>query len=350
MGFHDSSTPMTCGPGRTGLGRLWRILLLAAVAAAGLWGATVPPAAADGRAPTSEPMFEPCFRPGAPSDVLVSGPPTLARGHLNAFMDLLETAFDLSVPQATEQELRDALETEYEALGKGEREVLIELVARMPHIKDAARAGERDTVTQGLNAYRTALDGRLRRAPARASSLVLERVLARRTATAWPGDPAIHGSAADAWMELTQFLLRLAVNEIEGPTPGQIEAMTERLGEELRGRPHAERVVLKDAHRLWLRVKAAWDTADSAARTRMRWAAVKLLNDLLPEERRLVLTDGRDLPGYAAEARRVRQGLDRFQAYGLLARNPVLIRPVLESEFGIEGAGPAYSFLFRTEN
>lgn len=325
-----------------------------AFALLGLWGAfgLGPPAdlSADGgpSAVPVEPMYEPRFRPGAPSDVLVSGPPVLARGHLDAFVDLLETAFDLSLGPAAEVALRDALEMEYEALGTGEREVLIELVARLPHLKDAARAGQRLEVTQGLNAFRTALDGRLRRAPARASTRVVEAALGRRSATAWPGDPAVHGSAADAWMEVAQFVLRLALNEAEGATVGQVEAMRERLREELAARPHAERAWLKDAHRHWLRARAAWDGADAAARTRMRWAALKLLNDLLPEERRVALAEGRDLPAYAREARRVRAGLDRFAAYGLLARNPARVRDLLEADFGVRGEGPTWIFLFRT--
>ena len=59
-------------------------------------------------------LYAPTFRPGAATDVLVPGRPALTRGDVDAFVDLFEAAFDLSLPLAEEQDLRDRIEVDFE--------------------------------------------------------------------------------------------------------------------------------------------------------------------------------------------------------------------------------------------
>jgi len=294
-----------------------------------------------------EPMYEPRFRAGAPSDSLLLGPPALARGNVHAFVDLFEAAFDLALPAEQEQALRDAIETEYEAFGEAERQAFLDLGKDLPALERAARAGERERVLSGIALFRETLSSRLERTPGRASTRVLQAAIARRSQVAWPGDPVVPGTSADAWLELCSFLLRLARNEVEGPTPGQVGALEQLLASELRARPREERLALGAAHRTWLRVKAAWDLADSATRTRMRYGALTLLAGLLPKERCPALGEGRDLATYVRDARLVAGALERYDAFGLLARNPARVLSALAESFGTKGDAPEWTFVLR---
>jgi hypothetical protein len=311
-----------------------RLLLLA------LGLTAVVPAAADGE------MFDPRFREGAPSDSLVEGPPRFSRGHVNAFIDLFEAAFDLALTAESEQTLRDAIENEFVAASPARRESFLALVEPIVVIRTKARRGEVAAVRALLRRFRAAIDERIRKQPATPAHRILTRALERRHRVLWVGEPAIKGVAVDAYIELVQFMVGLARNERVALSPGRRTALIDYLGGDLSGLDRETRERLAGVHRTWLRVKGRWDHAKDARRFLARWAAVRLGARLAPGGK-LIVEPGPDLAAYAREAAKVAAADDRYDAATVFARNPVALLEAASKGLGLSGEGPAFTFMYR---
>jgi hypothetical protein len=279
-------------------------------------------------------MFDPRFRAGRAGDLLAEGPPPLLRSQLDAFVDLLEASFDLAVPVTHEQRIRDAFERTYAQSSSLEREGFAGLVAPLPSLRGMLRRGDRAGAEEGLAAFRRALDLRLAAAPSREEHLLTAQVLQLRQRVAWPGDPPVPASAAVAWLELTGFLAAIARNEVIEPTIGQRAQLEADLAEPLHRAPEPMRRRLREGHRTWLRTKAAWDEAQVGKRLRLRWAAIAVVERLLPHGDQAVhLRDG-DLEAYARAARAVATAERPFDAWINLAANPALVLEQLDAWLG----------------
>jgi hypothetical protein len=295
----------------------------------------------------SDSMFDPRFREGAPSDELAAGPPRLARGHVSAFVDLLEASFDVALPARAEQDLRDALENEYLASATAAREGFLALVDGIATLRTRARAGETSLVREGLRAFRAAVDERIREAPAAPANVIVTRLLERRHEVLWAGEPPIKGASVDAYIEFAEFVAGLARNEAVVLSPGRRSALQDYLGRDLAKVGTKLRESLARAHRTWLRVKARWDRAKDARRFLMRWEAVKLLARLHPTKPPLEVKPGTDLASYARVASKVAAAWDPFDAVTALARNPAAMLEATVRGLELKEKEPAFTFLFR---
>jgi hypothetical protein len=309
------------------------VLLLACVA---------PAARAEG-----ELMYDPVFRESKAGDVLVKGERPLLRGHLDAFVDLTEAAFDVAYPAKTEQALRDALETSYGTAGPGERAAFLDLVLPLAGLREKGRKGDLEGSRAGLRAFWMAVDKRIAAAPREKANQVVSAALERRQATAWKGVPAIHGVAADAWLELAWFVVSLGRNETATPTEGQRTTLLQDLDVSLHAQPEAVRERIKGAHRLWLLAKARWDQASASRRFQLRWEAVGLLARALPADKRVTVRPGPELKDYAREAAAVAAQQTAYDAWCNVARNPEPFLQALTKGLDLPEKVPEDVLLFR---
>jgi hypothetical protein len=292
-------------------------------------------------------MFDPRFREGAPSDALSKGPPPLSRGHLNAFVDLFEAAFDLALPAPTEQALRDALETTYEEGDAAWREGLFELTDPIVNLRCCARCGNRAGVRGCLRAFRRSIDQRLRKNPKEPANRILLQVLERRHEVVWVGDPEVKRLAADAYVEMVTFVTSLGRNETVKLTSGQQSALRDYLGRDLRRLPKATRGKLERVHRTWLLAKARWDRGRDTRRFRMRREATLLLARLAPVEGGLSVDPGSDLRTYARAASKVAATERAFDAATAVARNPKALLETLTRGLALDQGVPTFTFMYR---
>ncbi len=292
-------------------------------------------------------MFDPRFREGAPSDALVKGPPQLSRGHLNAFVDLFEAAFDLALPAATEQALRDALETEYAKRDAAWREGLFDLTDSIVNLRCCARCGNRSGVRGCLRSFRRSIDERVRAEPSGAANKIMIRVLERRHEVVWVGDPEVKRLAADAYLEMVQFVTSLGRNEKVAMSSGQLSALRDYLGRDLRRLSEATREKLAGIHRTWLLVKARWDRGRDTRRFRMRREATLLMARLAPVEGGLTVDPGSDLKAYARAASKVAAADRPFDAATAVARNPQALLQALTRGLAIDRGASEFTFMFR---
>ena len=300
----------------------------------------------------AERMFDPRFREGAPSDQIAAGPPRLSRGHLNAFVDLFETAFDLALPAADEQALRDALEEAYGEATEAQRDAFLALVDVIAPMKARARCCDWRFVNANLRRFRAEIDKRVRAAPKQPVNAVMLSVLRRRHEVVWPGDPALKALAVESYLEMVLFVAGLGRNEAIELSPGRRTALIDYLGKDLRTCPHATRTCLVEAHKTWLRSKARWDRGRDARRLAMRWEAVGLLARLAPRPGGLEIRGGpgsreADHTDYAREASKVQAADARFDAVTALARNPQALLESLCRGLGLGGRAPPFTFLYR---
>ncbi len=295
----------------------------------------------------AEEMFDPRFRGGAPSDALVKGPPQLSRGHLNAFIDLFESSFDLALPAPSEQGLRDALEAEYTKGDKAWREAFHDLTDPIVNLRCCARCCDNRGVRNCLRTFRRAVDERLRKFPKAASSKLLLKVLEYRHDVVWLGEPKVKRLAADAYLEMVVFAASLGRNEKIKLSRGQLGALRDYLGRDLRRLKQAERKSLEQAHRTWLLAKARWDRGRDARRFDMRREAVRLLARLAPTEGGLTVDPGTDLKTYARAASKVAAADRPFDAVTAVARNPKALMEALTRGLELKRNVPVFTFMFR---
>jgi hypothetical protein len=299
------------------------------------------------RARAEEGMFEPRFREGKAGDVLVKGEPGLLRGNLDAFVDLSEAALDMAWSAPAEQELRDALETGFDAANEADRKAFLDLVTPAASLREKGRAGDTEALKAGQRAFVIALDRRIHAAPREKAHRLVTEGLEKSQRAVWKGIPAVRASAADAWLEAGLFLVGLGRNERLEPTDGQRAALTEELDLALHGQPEAVRERLRQFHRTWLLVKARWDQAAAARRFAMRWEAVRLFARLLPPERAITVVQGPELSDYAREAARVAARFAAYDAWSNAARQPEAALETLKKGLDLPEPAPEHVLLYR---
>jgi hypothetical protein len=292
-------------------------------------------------------LFDPRFREGAPSDELAAGPPRLSRGHVNAFIDLFETAFDVALPAQSEQDLRDALEEQYIAADTAGRESFLTLVDAIAPMKARARCCDWRFVHGGLRSFRTVIDARLRAAPKEAANEVMLKVLRRRHEVVWRGEPALKALAVEAYLEMVVFVASLGRNETIRLSEGQFTALRDYLGKDLRRCTYATRNCLISVHRTWLRVKARWDRSRDSRRLGMRWEATHLLARLAPTPGGLQVPTQGSYKDYARAAATVEAADKAFDVVTALARNPQALQEALCRGLGLGAQAPPFPFLYR---
>jgi hypothetical protein len=277
-----------------------------------------------------ETMYDPVFREGKPGDVLVKGEPALLRGDLDAFVDLTQAAFDVSIPADREQKLRDALEIGFGAAAADKRQAFLDVVRPVTSLREKARLGDKDGVREGLEAFRRAIDQRLQDLPKSVASRLLGDLLSRRYEVVWKGDPEINGCAADAYLEMAAFVASLGVNENVAATPGQVDALRRDLDGALRAKPKEVRERVLKAQRLWLVTKSRWTEADVAKRFPLRWEAVRLAARALPPGETYEVQPGPTLRDYARESGNVAMKVSGYDTFANIARNPQALFEALE--------------------
>jgi hypothetical protein len=292
-------------------------------------------------------MYDPTFREGKPGDVLHEGPPPLLRAQIDAYVDLLESAFDLALPAAKERKLRDAVEQSYAGWDRVAREGFAGLVASAASLRSKARQGDDDGLQDGLRIFRRALDQQLAAAPDSPPDKIVAEVLELRRSTPWPGSPPVHGAAASAWLELVQFLVSLARNEDVQPSEGQHVQLLRDLSPVLHKESEETRRSLRDAHRLWLRTKAEWDRADVDKRLALRWVALKLLREIVPADRKGPDVKGGDLSAYALASKAQGAAEPAFDAWWNVAGNPALVIQTVGKWLGPLPKGQDETLLYR---
>ncbi len=311
------------------------------------------PAPADNPAPEGKAVpqaklaVDPRFRQGAPSDQLVAGPPHLARGHLNAFVDLFEAAFDVYLPADIEVALRSELKQSFDKASRAGREAFLDLVDNIVEIRRCARCCKNRGVRGCLRAFRRAVDARLIASPKDPANRILLHVLERRHTIVWLGVPEVKGLAADAYLETVLFVASLGRNEPLSLSPGQKSALRDYLDRDLRRLPEAVRERLALSHRQWLLVKARWDRGRRDRRLTMRWEAVRLLARLVPKTGGHTVGEGSSLKAYTTEAARVRNADRGFDAVTALARNPELLHQTLDRGLDLTHNVPTFTFMYR---
>ena len=278
--------------------------------------------------------FDPRFRQGLAKDVLADGPPPLRRGDVRHLISLIEASFALAVPDALKQDLTTRFELAWPKLKEAERDELLVLVRPMDALRRLAAAGDAVGLESGLATFRRGLDRYLE--DHRPGPLIesLEKVLRLRREEGWPGTPPIHGAAAAAWLDLADFFVSLGRNEDVQPTEGQKSVVFEDLHQAFQDLDEATRQRVKDVHRPWLRLKAHWLEANGAERLALRLAALRLLAEGLPEDRRITVGDVRDMKAYARVAGLLRTVQGGYDAWSNLARRPKAVLDFVDAWLG----------------
>ena len=299
------------------------------------------PAGADGL------MYDPVFRPGRPAAVLVKGTPPLTRGDVSDFVDLFEAAFDLALPQHNEQDLRDQIEIDFSGRTPEQRRTFLDTLRTLRQVRTRLRAGNTDAAEDTLRAFRRHIDESISASPNHAVYRVLSKILKRRHATHWRGDPPVKALAADLYLELATFVTSLGRGTAVKPTAGQLSVVRDELLKVIARTPRETRVHMARIHAYWLRVKAAWDRADEARRFEMRFEAVRFLARLLPKEQTIEINAGPTLRDYAREAARVAGRSAALAAFTNVTRNPALLFKIVDKGLGLDEQAPPSSLLYR---
>ncbi len=264
-------------------------------------------------------LFDPRFREGRPSDVLVSGNRPLLRGAVDAFLDLVEAATDTTLPEAEEQALRDGVEAGWTKAPSEDQALIDASVATRERMRAAATNGDVATLRAAVATFSEALAGRAAGRPAGAWQSVVRRASARKleafTATA-AGEPVVSLAAIDSLEELLSFTASLARNDGARVTEGQrlaVRAEKLRLAIDAADPTHRRRFAAM--RRFWALVKARWDAADADTRLRIRWSSTDLARAIakLPETAPGAKAEG--LPAYARAASEAAAVLPVFEAY-----------------------------------
>lgn len=291
--------------------------------------------------------FDPRFRTGAPSDELVGGTHVLARGHVNAFIDLFEASFDVALPSKSEALLRRELQSSFQRADGAGRKAFLDLVDNIVEIRHCARCCNGRGVRACLRAFRRAVDERLRKNPEDPAHRILRHVLERRHTVVWLGIPEVKDLAAEAYLETVLFVASLGRDEPLRLSPGQISALKDYLDRDLRRLSERLRDRLARSHRDWLLVKARWDRGRDERRLAMRWQAVRLMARLVPKTGGHEVGEGADLGAYRREAARIRAADRGFDAVTALARNPELLHQALDDGLALQRGVPEFTFMYR---
>jgi hypothetical protein len=292
-------------------------------------------------------LYDPVFRSGRPAAVLVKGTPALTRQDVNDFIDLFEAAFDLGLPQADEQHIRDQIEIDFTGRTPEQRRTFLDTLRTLRDVRTRLQGGNTDAADDTLRAFRRHIDEAISANPTHAVYRALAEILKRRHATHWRGDPPVKALAADLYLELATFVTSLGRGVEFQPTEGQRSVVRDELLKVISRTPREMRLRMARIHVYWLRVKAAWDAADEARRFEMRFEAVRFLAKLLPADKQIEITPGPTLRDYAREAGRVAGRSAALAAFTNVSRNPALLFQAVDKGLGLDETAPGSSLLYR---
>lgn len=339
-----AAAPRAAARGRGGRALAW---LFAAVAAGPGVGSAPVAAVADAPpqappAPLAAPkgrLFDPAFREGRPSEVLVDGDLPLLRGVVDAFVDVLEATHDLYLPQADEIALRDEIETAWTTMGDEERRFFDRVAIDRDRLRPVPGSKPDAAAVRAFSdGFVAALAPRT--AAARKGWPTLVRRALERKAEVFSAspEPPVHGHALDAFEDTVLFAVGLARNSEVAPTPGQRLAVRPQLRATMDASGPAVRRVYARWHRVAALLKARWDAADEAGRLRVRYAVLKVFRRIakLPVPSGPVVID---LPGYATLAAEVAGALNVPDAYTSGCANPGELLSAFLEGFDLSGKG-----------
>lgn len=294
-----------------------------------------------------EGLFDPTFREGNPSTVVVPGTPALTRAHLDGFMDLFEAAFDIALTRNQDEALRLRIVRNFRAQGAEARRGFLEVTAGLPRTRQLLRAGQHEAVEARLRTFRTRIDKGIKGNPEHPIYRLLVDLLKRRHLILWDGDPPIKAAAVDSYLELATFMAGAARGASLAPTRGQREALIATLRTKLADAPSDVRVRVARVHRLWTLVRARWDQADQAGRFPIRWEAVKLAARARPGGRSVNIEAGSTLRDYAREAKRATEGTTAFDTLTTFAAAPSALLKAAERGFRFDPEALPHPLLAR---
>jgi hypothetical protein len=266
-------------------------------------------------------MFDPRFREGAPTDVLVAGTVPLTRGVVDTFVDLVESVHDVALSAAEEQTIRDGLETAWPKLSEDEQRWYDRQVAARDRLR-ASGAPDPAATRAFVDAFRAALDARVAKASAGAWESAIRRAIERKSSpfSVMPM-PQVSVADLDAFEELVVFLVGVARNSEAAPTEGQRIAVRPSVRRAMDQSGPTVRRHYARMHRLWPLVKARWDASSDEQRLRFRLAVLRLFRRIMKLSVPPVGT-AIDLPGYAASAAEVASTMNAADAYTSAFANP----------------------------
>jgi hypothetical protein len=281
-------------------------------------------------------MYDPDFREGKPEDALTNDADPLRRGHLDAYVDLFEAGYDLAFSATEEQALRDAMESTWPA----DRLPALKWSVQRAAVVASAKKGEVAETKRLLGNFVEAQEARIAAAPAAAQHRPLVQARTRARTVFSPGQPPVSVGAQEAFEELVLFLMGVARNETPAVTDGQRAALREKTKASVDKTGGIVRAHYARMPRFWRQVKARWDTADDAAKLRMRSAAVRAFRWMLglasspaPDE-----TTPRDLTTYAAAAKEIAAAKVAYDAYTIAFQNPQAVIAAAVEGMGLDPA------------
>ena len=269
-------------------------------------------------------MYDPKFREAGPFDVLVKGEEPLLRTHVDAFVDLVEAAYEVALTADEERGLRDSIETSFPAWDADARARFLHRMIERAVAHRALLSHDASAAKAALSAFASDVDGRIEAAPTAAFHQPLRQAKTRRASVFSPGEPPVTNSAEDAFEDLVHFLVCVARNEDRALTEGQrttVRAETQRVldasGPMMRR--HYARM-----HRLWLFVKSRWDAEETPGKMRMRWAAIRAFKTITQSGAAPAAMNG-DLAAYAKAAAEIAATLAPFDAYVAAFQQPQVV-------------------------
>lgn len=260
-------------------------------------------------------MFDPKFREGQPSDVLVKGDAPLLRGTVDALVDLIEAWLDLALTAEEEQTIRDGLESSWAKLGTEDKRWYDRQAIARERLRNVPPAEAAEAKRALLQGFGVEVDARAAKQAKFAWADAVRRARARKVTLFSPTpEPAVPVAAVEAFESLVDFLVCVARNDPTVPTEGQRIASRPALKKAMDASGPAVRRHYARFDRLWLLVQARWDAADEAGKLRFRWAVLKFFRPIAhlpPLDPAQVI----DLAAYARSADEVARSLSMFDAY-----------------------------------
>ena len=288
--------------------------------------------------PTAAPLVAISFGAGDPSAVLVPGEVKLHGRDADAFLHLCRAAFDAPIPQQLETGLRTQLVADFKARGILGRQAWLKLLDPWPQIAADQKAGRADSVREGLQSFRVALDKRLRAFPDARVHQLVGRLLKRQSEILMPGPPEVTGLAADVYLDALVFVASLGRNEALRLTDGQRSVLSDHIREQFKSKPSGDHRAVRELATAWNRVQRSWDTADPATQLRTRLKAVQLVARLALKGKGENVPDSTGAAALTAHAQRVREAGGKLDALSSLSVNPTHVWAVLRDGLGLKDA------------
>ena len=210
---------------------------------------------------------------GAGSDKLVPGELPLLRRDPERFSGLFQRAFELTIPEARQAKIADALTRLYRGQDASARRVFLELIDPYDSLLVHERTARGDTVADALQDFRLHLDKQMQAHAASDLHEVVARLLADGRVPAWHGSPSVSKLHTESYFEAVVALVALARNDVPRLTAGMRGAIQEQLAGEMSRRPAEDRRAANRVAATWWRVRERWREGAGARSDRLRFGA-----------------------------------------------------------------------------